>query len=111
MAPYDGFRPKSLLQTPSLQTHSRRDRKQCSGSPECLLIALEQRALVLDYLCHSSYTDTARAFVRDSTIKHLDADGDELMTPATSDGGSGDPLADTLDESLALAEIRRGMSA
>jgi len=67
----------------------------------------EIRALILDYLCHNSYTDTARAFVRDSAVKHLDADGDELMTPAVSDGSSVDPLAETLDEKLAPAEVRR----
>ncbi|THH33971.1 hypothetical protein EUX98_g199 [Antrodiella citrinella] len=83
------------------------DRNHSSKHPLFKPTPDEIRALVLDYLCHSSYTDTARAFVRDSTIKHLDADGDELMTPATSDGSSGDPLADTLDERLAPAEIRR----
>jgi solute carrier family 66 (lysosomal lysine-arginine transporter), member 1 len=38
-----------------------------------------QRSLVIDYLGHSCYTHTARAFSRDSTIRHLDADGDEIM--------------------------------
>jgi hypothetical protein len=33
---------------------------------------------VLDYLSHHCYPNTARAFARDSTIRHLDADGDEL---------------------------------
>jgi hypothetical protein len=33
---------------------------------------------VLDYLCHHCYTNTARAFARESTIRHLDADGDEI---------------------------------
>jgi solute carrier family 66 (lysosomal lysine-arginine transporter), member 1 len=34
---------------------------------------------VLDYLCHSCYTRTAIAFAGDSTIRHLDADGDEII--------------------------------
>lgn len=38
-----------------------------------------QRSLVLDYLCHNCYTRTATAFSRDSTIRHLDADGDEIV--------------------------------
>lgn len=33
---------------------------------------------MLDYLCHNCYTNTARAFARDSTVRHLDADGDEI---------------------------------
>jgi len=37
------------------------------------------RSLVLDYLCHSCYTRTAIAFAGDSTIRHLDADGDEIV--------------------------------
>lgn len=37
-----------------------------------------QRALVLDYLCHNCYTRTAKAFAQDSTVRHLDADGDEI---------------------------------
>ncbi|KAF5373866.1 hypothetical protein D9758_000610 [Tetrapyrgos nigripes] len=36
------------------------------------------RAIVLDYLSHSGYTNTARAFLRDSTIRHLDMDGEEV---------------------------------
>ncbi|KAF9469151.1 CTLH/CRA C-terminal to lish motif domain-containing protein, partial [Collybia nuda] len=39
---------------------------------------ISQRSLVLDYLCHNCYTNTARAFARDSTVRHLDADGDEI---------------------------------
>ncbi|KAH8106998.1 CTLH/CRA C-terminal to lish motif domain-containing protein, partial [Cristinia sonorae] len=65
------------------------------------------RTLVLDYLCHNSYTGTARAFVRESAVKHLDADGDELMSPAVPELSTGDPLAETLEERLAPAEVRR----
>jgi len=42
------------------------------------------RSLVLDYLCHSCYTRTATAFSRDSTIRHLDADGDEIVEAVDS---------------------------
>lgn len=34
---------------------------------------------MLDYLCHSCYTRTAIAFAGDSTVRHLDADGDEII--------------------------------
>ena len=41
----------------------------------------KQRAIVLDFLCHSSYTNTARAFSRECTVRdvNVDADGDEVM--------------------------------
>ncbi|EGN93267.1 hypothetical protein SERLA73DRAFT_189809 [Serpula lacrymans var. lacrymans S7.3] len=51
------------------------------------------RALVLQYLCHNCYTSTARAFARDSAVRHLDADGNEItssrakeMSPDLSEG-------------------------
>ncbi|KAK0503431.1 PQ loop repeat-domain-containing protein [Armillaria luteobubalina] len=47
------------------------------------------RSLVLDYLSHQCYTRTARAFAEDSSVRHLDADGDEVMQPV--DGSSGLP--------------------
>ncbi|TFK30013.1 hypothetical protein FA15DRAFT_581170 [Coprinopsis marcescibilis] len=37
------------------------------------------RALVLDYLNHHCYTATSRAFIRESTVKALDMDGDEVL--------------------------------
>lgn len=46
--------------------------------PGYLGLTILQRSLVLDYLCHNCYTNTARAFARDSTVRHLDADGDEI---------------------------------
>ncbi|KAG1782613.1 PQ loop repeat-domain-containing protein [Suillus placidus] len=39
------------------------------------------RAFVLDYLCHNCYTNTAQAFARDTTVRHLDKDGDEITSP------------------------------
>jgi hypothetical protein len=41
---------------------------------------------VLDYLCHSCYARTAIAFAGDSTIRHLDADGDEIIEAVDPDG-------------------------
>ncbi|GJE87146.1 hypothetical protein PsYK624_032290 [Phanerochaete sordida] len=63
------------------------------------------RSLVFDYLCHGAYTSTARAFVRDSAVKHVDSDGDELMS--LGETGHRDPLAETMDEKLTQAELRR----
>lgn len=40
---------------------------------------LQLHCLVLDYLCHNCYTRTASAFNRDSTIRLLDPDGDEIL--------------------------------
>ncbi|KIP09547.1 hypothetical protein PHLGIDRAFT_11928 [Phlebiopsis gigantea 11061_1 CR5-6] len=64
-----------------------------------------QRDLVFDYLCHSAFTETARAFVRDSAVKHIDADGDEMMSAEAL--GHSDLLAETMDDNLAQAEVRR----
>ncbi|OBZ75812.1 hypothetical protein A0H81_04302 [Grifola frondosa] len=61
------------------------------------------RALVLDYLCHHSYTGAAQAFLRDSEVKQLDADGDEIMPPYKA----GDELSDAYQTKLALGELRR----
>ncbi|KAI0283002.1 CTLH/CRA C-terminal to lish motif domain-containing protein [Russula aff. rugulosa BPL654] len=47
------------------------------------------RAIILDYLVQRCYTRTARAFAADSTIRHLDADGDELPRPHIEDDSPG----------------------
>ncbi|KAK7693488.1 hypothetical protein QCA50_003056 [Cerrena zonata] len=65
------------------------------------------RALVLDFLCHNGYSETARAFVRDSAVRHLDADGDEVMSASDGQEAPVDVLASTLDERLALGERRK----
>ncbi|TFK91035.1 hypothetical protein K466DRAFT_573908 [Polyporus arcularius HHB13444] len=39
----------------------------------------ELRELVLDYLVHNSFNSTAESFVSESSVKHVDADGDEVM--------------------------------
>lgn len=47
------------------------------------------RAIILDYLVQRCYTRTARAFAADSTIRHLDADGDRLRRPRGEDDTPG----------------------
>ncbi|KAF8623578.1 hypothetical protein AX15_006346 [Amanita polypyramis BW_CC] len=46
--------------------------------------AYQLRSLVLDYLTHQCYTRTAKAFLRDSAVKHFNADGDEVELPLSS---------------------------
>ncbi|KIY72025.1 hypothetical protein CYLTODRAFT_418209 [Cylindrobasidium torrendii FP15055 ss-10] len=59
------------------------------------------RSLVLDYLVHHSYTNTARALVRDTTVRHFNADGEETSLVA------GQPNATRLDDSALLSAERR----
>ncbi|EIM90091.1 uncharacterized protein STEHIDRAFT_108677 [Stereum hirsutum FP-91666 SS1] len=61
------------------------------------------RSLVLDYLCHSCYTGTARAFAQDSTVRHLDADGDEMVARREDERDS----TGVTEEDLKQVEIRR----
>lgn len=61
---------------------------------------------MLDYLCHNSYASAASALIRDSTVKHLDADGDDLMESA--ERADVDELGATLEDMLALSELRKG---
>ncbi|EKM55341.1 uncharacterized protein PHACADRAFT_255900 [Phanerochaete carnosa HHB-10118-sp] len=63
------------------------------------------RSLVFDYLCHGAYTSTARAFVHDSAVKHVDSDGDELMS--VGEASHRDALVDTMEDKLTQAELRR----
>ena len=44
--------------------------------------------------------------MRDSAVKHVDADGDEMMS--VEELGHLDPLAETMDDRLTQAELRRG---
>ncbi|KAI0689784.1 hypothetical protein BC835DRAFT_1282196 [Cytidiella melzeri] len=62
-----------------------------------------QRTLVFDYLCHGSYTSTARAFLRDSMI--LRTSDDELMD--VDDGAAHSPVDLASEERLRLAQLRR----
>ncbi|PPR01480.1 hypothetical protein CVT26_015103 [Gymnopilus dilepis] len=84
-----------------------------SSSMPANLTAYQLRSLVLDYLCHSCYTKTARAFNRDSTVRHLDADGDEIVEPLNpegsgfkaSDGSKGQ--VERFEQHLKEVELRR----
>jgi len=60
------------------------------------------RALILDYLVQRCYTRTARAFAADSTVRLLDADGDEIRGPS----GEDDSPAVT-EDALHQADLRR----
>ncbi|KAI0928416.1 hypothetical protein AcW1_005668 [Taiwanofungus camphoratus] len=61
------------------------------------------RTLILDYLCHSTYSNAAKAFVQDSCVKHLDLDGDEVMSLSERRND----LADILEGRLASGELRK----
>ena len=73
-----------------------------------------QRAVVLDFLCHSSYTNTAQAFSRECTVRNVsvDADGDEIMSgdgraELVSEEDSGLVLS---EDALKQVELRKGES-
>jgi len=77
----------------------------CSVSQSLALYHLTlQRALVLDYLCHNCHVETARAFARDSAVRHLDADGAEIIPPGKEMGVTS---SDLTDEVLRLVELRQ----
>jgi hypothetical protein len=73
-------------------------------SPQLIPFSNRKRTLVLDYLCHSCYTSTARVFARDSTVRQLDADGDEIMSPVN--GIPGDDATILTEEVLRQVELR-----
>lgn len=56
---------------------------------------------MLDYLCHNCYPSAARAFANESTVRHIDADGDEIMQIEEHDGD-----AVQLVKTLQLVELR-----
>ncbi|KZV69469.1 hypothetical protein PENSPDRAFT_580825 [Peniophora sp. CONT] len=61
-----------------------------------------QRSLILDYLTHNAYADTARAFSDESRVRHLDADGDDVARPdEEADSGK------LSEELLAQAQLRQ----
>ena len=62
-----------------------------------------QRTLVLDYLCHNACSKTVQAFTRDSAIKYMDADGDEVMSAPDEN-----VLPATFKARLASGEYRKG---
>ena len=67
-----------------------------------------QRALVFDYLCHSSYTGTARAFLKDTTVEPSDSDADDAAAMDVDDGHASGPSDPGVEGRLRLAELRRG---
>jgi hypothetical protein len=61
---------------------------------------------VLDYLCHNCYTATAEAFGRDCTVRHLDADGDEITFHDSTINE--DDSVHLSDDTLRLMDLRDG---
>ncbi|KAL0946622.1 hypothetical protein HGRIS_012818 [Hohenbuehelia grisea] len=65
------------------------------------------RGLVLDYLCDNGFSKTAKAFAEGMAVKHIDADGDEIMeASARSDAGLSHLPAETLRQVELREEIR-----
>jgi hypothetical protein len=71
---------------------------------------IPQRSLVMDYLCHQCYTRTAIAFAKDGTVRHLDADGDEIVQPKDKGIFAGRDALELSKETLREAELRNGAS-
>jgi len=71
-------------------------------SRSSLITLCPKRAIILDYLVQRCYTRTARAFAADSTIRHLDADGDELRRPRGEDDSPG-----ITEDALHQADLRQ----
>lgn len=74
----------------------------------------KQRAVVLDFLCHSSYANTARAFSQECTVRsaNVDADGDEIMSGDGKDQLVGGEDAGLIlsEDTLKQIELRKGVS-
>ncbi|KAH7889382.1 hypothetical protein F5I97DRAFT_520274 [Phlebopus sp. FC_14] len=68
------------------------------------------RALVLDYLCHNCYSKTAKTFAKDSAVRHLDKDGDEVVLERDSERqrlrGTSAYLSDDASQVMLLRERR-----
>ncbi|KXN81435.1 hypothetical protein AN958_04589, partial [Leucoagaricus sp. SymC.cos] len=64
------------------------------------------RSLVMDYLCHHCYTRTAVASVKDSMVRHLDADGDEILQPKDKGILADQDVLELSKETLREAELR-----
>ncbi|KAF9075188.1 CTLH/CRA C-terminal to lish motif domain-containing protein [Rhodocollybia butyracea] len=67
---------------------------------------VQLRSLVLEYLAHSGYTNSARAFIRDSAVRHINIDGDEAMEPPEASGLS-PSSSELLESTLKQAELRK----
>ncbi|KAJ4487853.1 lish motif-containing protein [Lentinula aciculospora] len=67
---------------------------------------IQLRSLLLDYLAYNGYSNTARSFMRDSAVRHIDVDGDEAVKlPASS--GHGPSSSEVLESTLKQAELRK----
>ncbi|KAF5377064.1 hypothetical protein D9757_007695 [Collybiopsis confluens] len=64
---------------------------------------IQLRSLILNYLAHNGYGGTARAFKRDSAVRHIDADGDEVIQAT----GISSSSSESLDSALKQAELRK----
>ncbi|KAJ3796961.1 lish motif-containing protein [Lentinula aff. detonsa] len=67
---------------------------------------VQLRSLILDYLAHNGYSKTARAFIRDSAVRHIGVDGDEVMQPQTA-SGLGPSTSELMESTLKQAELRK----
>ena len=65
---------------------------------------------MLDYLCHSCHTRTATAFSRDSIIRHLDADGDEIVETGvdTEDPSNSNGSMEQFEDLMKQVALRQG---
>ncbi|KAI0721086.1 hypothetical protein C8T65DRAFT_566716 [Cerioporus squamosus] len=79
---------------------SSRDRSLLHPAPQ------ELRELVLDYLVHNCFNSTAETFVSESSVKHVDADGDEVMR--SPEKTLAEDLVELRDK-LAMGDLRKGM--
>ncbi|KXN84545.1 hypothetical protein AN958_12342 [Leucoagaricus sp. SymC.cos] len=60
----------------------------------------------MDYLCHHCYTRTAVASMKDSMVRHLDADGDEILQPKDKGILADQDVLELSKETLMEAELR-----
>jgi len=65
---------------------------------------------VLDYLFQNCYTRTAAAFTKESTVRHLDADGDEILQPEVRGILADQDVLELTKETLREAELRNSTS-
>lgn len=64
------------------------------------------RTLVLDYLCHNCYTKTAQAFSKESAVRHLDRDGNEIVSESSYSGQTSELSTDVI-RTIGLRECIR----
>lgn len=64
---------------------------------------------MLEYLSHKCYSKTAQAFAQDTAVKHIDADGDEIMHSAHTSIET-DTKDVRLEQSLKSIQMREGIT-